>query len=170
MINNGLVTSSYNCGVYNRKLSAWCRGKLQERISFKALAEGFRHKQVNPAYGSQTCPKCDFVDRRNRTLDKFTCLHYRHEAQADQVAAENYARRWDDHEIGLYMPYSQIKTLLLDRFQRRLEAEQSATVPGRTLDTVAEINLQCSVETYKAGRGNSTYRAVTQRAKQNKHV
>jgi hypothetical protein len=32
---------------------AWLKGKLQDRIAFKALAEGFRHEQVNPAYGSQ---------------------------------------------------------------------------------------------------------------------
>ena len=61
----------------NRKLSAWLRGTIQERISFKALAEGFRHEQVNPAYGSQSCPCCEFVDSRNRTGDNFKCLYCR---------------------------------------------------------------------------------------------
>jgi IS605 OrfB family transposase len=124
----------------NRKLSSWLRGKLQDRISFKALAEGFRHEQVNPAYGSQSCPSCEFVDYRNRTGDHFKCLYCGHEGRADRVAALNYARRYGDHEIGQYTPYRQVKTILLGRFHRRLEAEQSVTVPGRTLDTVVEIN------------------------------
>ncbi len=55
----------------NRKLSNWLRGELQDRVSFKALAEGFRHEQVNPAYGSQSCPCCEFVDSKNRVGDSF---------------------------------------------------------------------------------------------------
>src|SRR5271170_5419592 len=92
-----------------RKLSSWIRGKIQDRVAFKALAEGFRHEQVNPAYGSQSCPFCEFVDQRNRIGDRFQCLHCRHENTADRIAALNYARRLNDPEIGLYTPYSQVK-------------------------------------------------------------
>jgi putative transposase len=120
----------------NRKLSAWVRGKLQERVEFKALAKGFRHEQVNPAYGSQTCICCGFVDRSNRNGDKFKCVHCKHEDIADRVAALNYLRRFDDETIGLYTPYSQVKSILLERFHRRLEVGKPITVPGRTLETV----------------------------------
>jgi hypothetical protein len=54
----------------------------------------------------------------------------------DRVAALNYARRYDDQEIERYTPYRKVQTILLSRFHRRLEAEQSATVSGRTLETV----------------------------------
>jgi putative transposase len=124
----------------NRKLSNWLRGKIQDRIAFKALAEGFRHEQVNPAYGSQSCPHCEFVDHRNRKEDRFQCLHCGHEDLSDRVAAMNYARRFGDPEIGRYTPYRQVKTILLDRFHRRLETEQSVTVPGRTLDTAVVMD------------------------------
>ena len=120
----------------NRKLSSWLRGKIQDRIAFKALAEGFRHEQVNPAYGSQSCPYCEFVDHRNRIKDHFQCLHCGHEDLSDRIAALNYARRYGDREIGQYTPYRQVKTILLDRFHRRLETGQPVTVPGRTLETV----------------------------------
>jgi len=120
----------------NRKLSSWLRGKLQDRIAFKALAEGFRHQQVNAAYGSQSCPHCEFVDQRNRKEDRFQCLHCGHEDLSDRIAALNYARRFVDPEIGRYTPYRQVKTILLDRFHRRLETGQLVTVPGRTLETV----------------------------------
>ena len=121
----------------NRRLSSWLRGKLQDRIAFKALAEGFRHEQVNPAYGSQSCPYCEFVDHRNRKSDRFQCLHCGHEDISDRIAALNYARRIDDPEIGRYTPYPQVKIILLNRFHRRLETGQPVTVPGRTLETVA---------------------------------
>jgi putative transposase len=124
----------------NRKLSSWLRGKLQDRIAFKALAEGFRHEQVNPAYGSQSCPHCEFVDQRNRIGDRFQCLHCGHEDISDRIAALNYGRRFGDPEIGRYTPYRQVKTILLDRFHRRLEMGQPMTVPGRTLETVLEVH------------------------------
>jgi putative transposase len=159
--------------VMNRRFSSWLRGEIQDRISFKALVKGFHHEQVNPAYGSQTCPKCDFVDSKNRIADKFTCLHCRHEDIADRVAAENYARRYGDPEISQYTPYREVKTILLDRFHRRLEAEQSVTVPGRTLETVSGMHPHNPVETDNVITGRATSRqnrAVNQRAKQNEYV
>ena len=123
----------------NRKLSAWVRGVIQDRIEFKALAKGFRHEQVNPAYGSQNCPNCAFVDNKNRNGDHFKCLFCGYENMADRVAAMNYARRYGDREIGLYTPCDQVKIILLSRFHRRLETGQPVTVPGRTLDTVTEV-------------------------------
>jgi len=123
----------------NRRLSGWLRGKLQDRIAFKAVAEGFRHEQVNPAYGSQSCPFCEFVDHRNRKGDSFQCLHCGHEDISDRIAALNYARRYGDREIERYTPYRQVKNILLDRFHRRLETGQPVTVPGRTLETVMEM-------------------------------
>jgi transposase len=77
----------------NRRLSGWVRGEIQERVYFKAVVKGFHHEQVNPAYGSQTCPLCGFVDSRNRKGDMFKCLHCEHEDVADRVAAMNYAKR-----------------------------------------------------------------------------
>jgi len=156
----------------NRRLSNWLRGELQDRIKFKALAEGFRHEQVNPAYGSQSCPICEFVDQKNRIADRFCCLHCGHEDQSDRIAALNYARRLDDPEITRYTPYSEVKTILLGRFHRRLEAEKFATVPGRTLETVLEVNPpSLSRHHVTARRGNPRKNwTVTQRAQQNEHV
>lgn len=121
----------------NRKLSAWTKGVLQDRLEYKVLAGGSRHEQVNPAYGSQTCPRCGFVDRKNRAGDRFLCLHCGYGGHADQVAAINYLHRKDDPRITRYTPYREVKTFLMAEFARRLEAQRSgATVPGRTLDAV----------------------------------
>jgi putative transposase len=155
----------------NRRLSSWLRGKLQERVAFKALAEGFRHEQVNPAYGSQTCTCCDFVDSKNRNKDKFKCLHCGHEDLSDRVAAMNYARRFGDQKIGLHMPPSQVKTILLDRFHRRLETRKLVTVPDWTLETVEDICPQMSFEIAKLSQPgemiSQTGRSIRERNKIN---
>jgi putative transposase len=159
--------------VVNRRLSSWLRGEIQSRIAFKALAEGFRHEQVNPAYGSQLCPKCDFVDQKNRIADKFTCLYCKHEDMADRVAALNYAKRFGDQEITLYTPYREVKTILLNRFHRRLEEEKSSLFRAGLEKPYQGMHPPDSVEMINiiAGRESSRQnRTVNPRAKQNKYV
>ena len=114
----------YNRGrTWNRRLSAWVKGVLVERLEFKALAKGFSHYQVNPAYTSQTCLFCGYVDHKNRKGDKFQCLYCRYENHADWVAAMNLRSRYFDREITRYTPYREVKKILQTRFQRRLETK-----------------------------------------------
>jgi putative transposase len=120
---------------WNRRLSSWVKGEMKERLEFKALAKGFSHYQVNPAYTSQTCPPCDYVDARNRKGDKFQCLNCRYVNHADWVAAMNLKRRYDDPEITRYTPYREVKAILQLRFHRRLEMGLPSTVDGRIPDT-----------------------------------
>jgi IS605 OrfB family transposase len=127
----------------NRSLSAWARGQYQERLDFKAQVRGSRLIAVNPAYSSQLCPICGFVDKENRTGDRFLCLHCKHSGAADQVAALNLLARASDSEIQCWMSPSQVKTILQERFKRRLEASEAAkaagvvTVAGKTSDVVS---------------------------------
>lgn len=111
---------------WNRRLSVWVRGKLEDRLEFKALAKGFSHKQVNPAYSSQLCQNCGYVDRKNRSGDKFKCQYCRHVSHADWIAALNHRNRYFDQEITRYMPYCEVKQILLRRFHRRLETHNGA--------------------------------------------
>lgn len=131
----------------NRRMSAWVKGFMQDRAEFKTVAEGFRHLAVNSAYGSQECNGCGYVDAKNRNGNAFKCTHCGHEDHADRNAARNYLRRMDDPEITLYTPYTKMKEILLDRFNRQLETEGKAklavgtssgtgvTVQGKTPDT-----------------------------------
>ena len=105
----------------NRKLSSWIKGTIQDRAEFKALEGRSLHKQVNPAYGSQTCNCCGFVWNQNRKGDAFKCLFCGHEAASDQVAAMNYLTRSMDMDIGLYVQYADVRQILVSRFRRRLE-------------------------------------------------
>jgi len=159
---------------WNRRLSAWTRGILADRVQFKALAEGFCHEQVNPAYSSQTCPGCGYVDAKNRSFDRFRCLQCGHEDHADRVAALNLKNRHGDREISRYTPYRHVKTILHERFLRRLEAEgkllvPEATVPGRTSDTGLVVPLQSARrKSQQGGHAMPDHLPVTRRANQNK--
>ena len=106
----------------SRQVSYWMRGSLKERMSFLALAEGFCHKQVNPAYSSQMCPTCLFVHQDNRRGDLFQCLNCGHRDQADRVAAENLKAREKDPDILIYTPKSVVKAILRARFEKNKNA------------------------------------------------
>ena len=101
------------------------------------------------------CPRCGFVHRKNRNSDRFYCQFCRQAGHSDRLAALNLLNRADDPEIARWTPPSQVKTILMNRFQRRLESwdfefspnqvnwaalglvglKVPATVPGRTLCT-----------------------------------
>lgn len=70
------------------------------RAAFKAkLADlkerfGIEVAQINPAYTSQECEPCGFVDKRNRkSQSEFRCLHCGHTAHADVQGAKVIAKR-----------------------------------------------------------------------------
>ena len=94
------------------RLSSWLKSSLKERLSFKALVKGFDHQQVNPAYTSQICPDCDFVDASNRcsrNKDKFVCRHCKIEGDSDVFAAINLKARYADSDITRYTPIVKLK-------------------------------------------------------------
>lgn len=120
-----------------RMVSNWQRKYLKEKIEFLALVEGFHHKQVNPAYTSQTCPTCQFVHKDNRKGDTFQCLYCGYREHADRVSANNLRARADDPDITIYTPKSVVKDILDRRFIASLQKQGKAppalrSVSGRT--------------------------------------
>lgn len=128
----------------SRQVSLWPRGTLADRTDFKASAAGCRHRQVNPAYTSQTCPRCWFVDGQNRNGDTFKCVKCAYEASADWVAAMNLKARLTDPEITLWTPKEQVKTILLDRFaaQKRPAVLEIVEPPGEARTVAGRLQLQ----------------------------
>lgn len=143
----------------SRRVSLWHRSILNERTDFKASAEGFSRKQVNPAYSSQLCPICGSLDRRNRVGDAFQCLNCGHAAPSDRIAATNLKARQNDAEITRSTPPAQVKVILMARYKARLESRNAslqseigaastdvravtATVQGQTLETRATTPIQ----------------------------
>ena len=127
----------------SRRVSYWRRSTLKDRFEFKASAAGCRREQVNPAYTSQTCPECGYLEKANRKGDEFQCRKCGHRGDADQIAAQNQKSRYYDQRIALYTPKEAIREILLKDYKARLEHRNASswdekirtmTVPGQTLE------------------------------------
>jgi len=132
-------------GIFSRLMSFWMRSVLSDRVPFMLQAGGSGSHAVNPAYSSQTCPTCGYVDKKNRSGDRFQCQNPDCPAKgmvldADAVGARNLKARKDDPEIHLWTSKQRIHDILVKRFEaRRLEGKAASTdptVPARTPDTV----------------------------------
>ena len=101
---------------WNRRLSGWMRGYLQERIRYKAKKHGIEVSEVNPAYSSRECPRCHCTDKKNRRGDVFKCSYCGYHEHADLVAALNILGRLGDKEIRKGMSPSRVKAVLDGRY------------------------------------------------------
>src|SRR5262245_8504386 len=106
-----------------------------------ASAAGCRREQVNPAYTSQTCPECGYLEKANRKGDEFQCQKCGHRGDADQIAAQNQKSRYYDRRITLYTPKETVMEILLKDHKARMEHPNASkekirkmTVPGQTLE------------------------------------
>ena len=97
---------------WNRRLSGWMRGYLQERIRYKAKKFGIEVSEVNPAHSSRECPRCHCTDKKNRRGDVFKCSSCGYHEHADLVAALNILGRLGDKEIRKGMSPSRVKAVL----------------------------------------------------------
>jgi putative transposase len=139
----------------SRQVSLWPRGILQERTDFKASVAGCRREQVNPAYTSQMCPYCGFVNGKNRSGDRFKCLNCWYEQVADRVAAMNLKARRTDPDITLWTPKERVTIILLDRFAAGHHAQQGEAA-ARRLETAKPEER--AMRTYNGGVGTVTGR------------
>jgi putative transposase len=139
----------------SRQVSLWPRGILQERTDFKASAAGCCREQVNPAYTSQMCPHCGFVNGKNRSGDRFKCLNCGHGQGADRVAAMNLKARRTDPDITLWTPKERVKIILHDRFAAGHCAQHSGAAVCRLETAKPEERM---VRTNTGGAGTVTGR------------
>lgn len=98
---------------YNRKMSRWIKGYIQQRLEYICSLYGIEVISVNPAYTSQECSCCHNLGSRN--FKKFSCKHCGAEMDADINAAKNILSRYKDEKIKLYMGVAEVKKILLDR-------------------------------------------------------
>lgn len=98
-----------------------CRG--QKRFAYKALQTNLERKapteEVNPAYTSQECPSCGYVNRGNRSGTKFVCKCCGRRAHADWVGASGILRRSGDKDVARGDHPRDVKRKLVERFNSR---------------------------------------------------
>lgn len=73
---------------------SWSYYDLGQKLSYKALKHHQLVKKVNPAYTSQTCPKCGHTEKsnRNKKLHIFCCKNCGYQSNDDRIGAMNLHR------------------------------------------------------------------------------
>ena len=92
----------------------------QKRFAYRALHHSLGAKAVvevvSPAYSSQMCPSCGYVDRKNRHGTGFECRSCGRKGHADVVGAMNLLGRSEDKGIRSFDHPSVVKALLRKRY------------------------------------------------------
>lgn len=75
-------------------LVSWAYYDLEQKLTYKALKHHQLVKKVNPAYTSQTCPKCGHTEKSNRNKKKhlFCCKNCGYRSNDDRIGAMNLYR------------------------------------------------------------------------------
>lgn len=70
---------------------SWPYYDLEQKIIYKAKLHDCVTVKTNPAYTSQTCPKCGHVDKnsRNKRTHTFKCIRCGYQSNDDRIAAMN---------------------------------------------------------------------------------
>ena len=92
---NHCISKAERVRVRNRYVSvSWAYYDLQQKLVYKALKNHQSVITVDPAYTSQTCPKCRHVSRANRDKKKhiFCCGHCGYTSNDDRIGAMNLHR------------------------------------------------------------------------------
>lgn len=78
----------------NAELVGWSYLDLEQKLCYKAARHGSMVVKFDPAYTSQTCPKCGHVDKNSRDKRKhlFTCTCCGYRSNDDRIAAMNLHR------------------------------------------------------------------------------
>ncbi|MGB6533597.1 MAG: zinc ribbon domain-containing protein [Candidatus Nitrosopolaris sp.] len=66
--------------------SKWAFGELRQFLTYKANSEGVPLRVVDPKNTSRECPKCQYVNKKNRNKNQFECLQCEYKDMADYVA------------------------------------------------------------------------------------
>jgi len=74
----------------NRSILDASWAEFRRQLEYKTAAVGGRLVAINPAFTSQRCSECRYVDKGNRrTQSAFICLACGHAEHADVNAAKN---------------------------------------------------------------------------------
>ena len=73
---------------------SWAYYDFEQKLSYKALKHHQLVEKVNPAYTSQTCPKCGHTEKanRNKRMHIFCCKNCGYKSNDDRIGAMNLHR------------------------------------------------------------------------------
>jgi len=78
---------------FRRRNTNWAYNHLSSKLKEIGKLEGFQLIRVNPAYSSQMCPVCGFINKANRQGMWFLCGRCGYKGNSDVVGAINLVQR-----------------------------------------------------------------------------
>lgn len=78
---------------FNNRLSRWTYPKVLGKLQMLCEEQGIEVREINPAYTSQTCSQCGFVDKNSRKGEQFLCTKCGYLIDADYNASINILQR-----------------------------------------------------------------------------
>ncbi|MET0105068.1 MAG: transposase [Sedimenticola sp.] len=126
-----VIASKHQWKKFNRRMSAWAKGVLAQALEEVTHQRGGQHTLVNAAYTSQMDSTNGLLEGK-RVGDKF----YRANGdvlQADVNAARNVLARLSDTGITRFMPFKEVRSILLSRSPAQL------SVMGLELDAANSV-------------------------------
>ena len=96
----------------NRLLNNAGRSAVKNKLVQLEKERGITITKVNPAYTSQECNKCHYVDKANRKGEIFLCRNCGHQDHSDLNAAKNILYRRSVGRVWLWQTKQTVKSLL----------------------------------------------------------
>lgn len=88
---------------------------------------GIEVVEVNPAYSSQECSSCGYIDKRNRSGEKFACRWCGHTLHADVNAPRNLRSRRSRPAVGsVKRPKAAVLSALVRQHTERFQGHRGA--------------------------------------------
>ena len=128
----------------NRIISRAGRNAVKAKLKDLENNKGITVTKVNPAYTSQECPSCGYVNPRNRpTQEHFRCTCCGYRSQADINASHNILARRSREDGWRRIGRRQILAMLLREHDERFHptgghAAKSAATP-RVVSTTPRV-------------------------------
>ncbi|WP_404385037.1 transposase [Caenispirillum salinarum] len=114
----------------NRILQNCGRSVIRAKLQDLFERFGITADEVNPAYTSQECSACGYVDKRNRKQDTFKCLHCGHTAHADVDGARSVGSRRSRPTWQPHLTKAEVLDLLVTQFVKRHPGGRVSTGAG----------------------------------------
>lgn len=102
---------------FNRKMSYWLKGLLENRLEYIAKRNGCEIVKVNAAHTSKFCAKCGAkLEGRTGKHNEIAICPNCGELNANTNSAKLVEDRIDDKEITLYTPHDKVKEIMEQRY------------------------------------------------------
>jgi len=111
----------------NRLISNFGKKFIKEKLNRLQELYGIAVTFINPAYTSQTCSSCGYIDKNNRKdTQVFKCKACGNKINAQVNGAKNILKRSSLKGIKTYTPKKKVLSILVEQYVERLKGCNSA--------------------------------------------